>query len=303
MELIFLFLLSIIPGIFLLFVILYMDRNEREPMHLIIITFFLGVLSTIPALIVQLILSIIPIFSIPGIIGAFFSSFIQVAPIEELAKLSVVLIFIFPNKHFNEENDGIVYVSTSALGFAVFENIFYVFGHGFEVGILRAVTAIPIHCFTGVIMGYFVGLAKFAPQPRRTTLILKGYFLAYFIHASYNTLCLSGTYLALLIFPVVLGTIVSGILLLRNGRKLSLQRWQNTIPISPPKPPNRWKIYISRTLFILIIIFWVLLFYGYSLDPQESLLSIILGGMILSFFPFCISIVLEVSYYFDRQKT
>lgn len=311
MELILLLILSAAPGIFLLGVILYMDRHEREPMRLVILAFFLGILSTVPALLVESILGIIPIFNIPGLMGAFLSSFFQVAWIEELSKLGVILLFLFRHKEFNEENDGIVYVGASALGFAVFENIFYVLVYGYEVGFLRAVSAVPIHCFTGVIMGYFVGLAKFSPnRESRNKNIIIGYLTAYFIHAVYNTLALSGTYLAFLIFPVVIATIISGILLLRKGRKLSIKRWQGNIHIAPTTlskvKPGRWKLYLSRLIIAVIIIFWILLITGYNLDQSENginLLSLLVGGAFISFFPFLIALVLEISHFFSRRRS
>ncbi len=308
MEMIFLLLLSIVPGLFLMGIVIYMDRQEKEPMRMIMLAFILGVLSTIPAIIIELALSIIPIFSIPGIAGAFFSSFIQVAPVEELSKLGVILLFIYNNREFNEENDGIVYVAISALGFAVFENIFYVFQYGYEIGILRAVTAIPIHCFTGIIMGYFVGLSKFAEnRDARKGKIIKGFMIAYIIHAFYNTCALSGTYIAILILPTVIATIITGVILLRKGRMLSIKRWHENPELiyTAEKKAGRWKIYISRTGFVLIALFWILLAAGYATlesSPGISLAGVLAGGVFLSIFPFMISLVLELSYRKGKKR-
>ena len=308
MDIIFLAVLSIVPGLFLLGVVLYMDRQEREPMRMIIFAFFLGVLSTVPAIMIEFMLGVIPVFRIPGITGAFLSSFIQVAPVEEAVKLGVIMLFIYRHKEFNEENDGIVYVAVSALGFAVFENIFYVLQYGMTVGIMRAFTAVPIHCFTGVIMGYFVGTAKFLPDKAKTkSRILKGYLLAYIIHASYNTLALSCNILALLIFPVVIATIVIGLMLLRRGRRLSIARWSKEgIPGEiGVKISGRWKIVISRVLFVMLLGFWLLIAVGYSLETDRSgidIYSLIAGGLVISFIPFAIGFVLEMSFRRDKKR-
>ena len=54
----------------------------------------------------------------------------------------------------------IVYSVFVALGFACIENIFYVFEHGFAVGVFRALFAVPGHACDGVFMGYYLSLAK-----------------------------------------------------------------------------------------------------------------------------------------------
>ena len=83
--------------------------------------------------------------------------------------------------------DGIVYAVMISLVFATVENISYVFKYGEQglfVAITRMFTAIPLHAVCGVILGYFVGLAKFSDDKR--PLLFKGLFLAVLIHALYN---------------------------------------------------------------------------------------------------------------------
>lgn len=46
------------------------------------------------------------------------------------------------------------------MGFAVIENILYVFEHGLEVGIMRSFTSIPGHGMFAIYMGVYYGLAK-----------------------------------------------------------------------------------------------------------------------------------------------
>ena len=83
--------------------------------------------------------------------------------------------------------DGIVYAVMISLGFATVENIFYVFNHPgqeMQVAIMRMFTAIPLHAACGVILGYFVGLAKFSDN--KNILLYKGLFLATLVHGLYN---------------------------------------------------------------------------------------------------------------------
>ena len=49
---------------------------------------------------------------------------------------------------------------------------------------MRMFTAIPLHAACGVILGYFVGLAKFSDN--KNILLYKGLFLATLVHGLYN---------------------------------------------------------------------------------------------------------------------
>lgn len=320
MEIILLVVIAILPPIAFLVYILYLDRLEPEPLKLIARVLFLGCLSIVPAVVVELSLAMIPIFSMGGIAGSALKSFIMIAPIEECVKLAVVMIFIWKNRNFNEENDGIVYTGTAAIGFALLENMLYVVQHGLATGILRSVTSIPLHTFTGVLMGYFVGIARFAPSPgdaRR--MILKGLIIAIIFHGAYDTLALSGTAAAALLIPLVIALFVLGIIYLKKGKKLSAQRWGGAGPAAVetaavPTPPvtaaapepegtGRYKIVISRILFALSGIFWALLILGMadkSGGTSEPASTIIAGGIILTAIPIVIGIVLEVSYHRHR---
>ncbi|VAW24158.1 Protease PrsW, partial [hydrothermal vent metagenome] len=58
------------------------------------------------------------------------------------------------------------------------------FKGGLDVALIRAITAIPAHATFGVIMGYFMGLAKFSNQKRKWNLI--GLSLAILAHGTYD---------------------------------------------------------------------------------------------------------------------
>ena len=83
--------------------------------------------------------------------------------------------------------DGIVYAVMISLGFATVENIAYVFnneGEEFFTAVIRMFTAIPLHAVCGVLLGYFVGLAKFSDNSK--PLLYKGLFIATLVHGLYN---------------------------------------------------------------------------------------------------------------------
>src|SRR5690606_34909890 len=89
-----------------------------------------------------------------------------------------------PHKEFDEPFDGIVYAVMVSLGFAATENIAYVVQGGYEVALLRAFTAVPAHATFGIMMGYYMGKAKFSL--RRQQLNLLGLFLATLFHGAYD---------------------------------------------------------------------------------------------------------------------
>ena len=126
MNTLLLLILAITPSFILLYFILFMDRHEKEPLGLVIKIMLLGAMSVAPAIVMEYIMGMLPIYSQGQFTRAVMISFVQVAWVEELCKLGVVLLFAWNNKNFNEENDGIVYVGSSAIGFAMLENIFYV---------------------------------------------------------------------------------------------------------------------------------------------------------------------------------
>lgn len=101
-----------------------------------------------------------------GITGDFISAFFMVGLVEELLKFSVVMLIAFRRKAFNEPYDGITYCVMVSLGFATIENTLYVFDdREISTAVSRMFLAVPAHTVFGVIMGFFVGLARFGKQP------------------------------------------------------------------------------------------------------------------------------------------
>jgi|GEM_PF-117760 len=324
MNTIFLLILALAPGFILLFFILFNDRNEREPMGLVVKVLFWGALSVAPAALTEMLLGQLPIYGSNITVKAFMQAFIQVAWVEELCKLGVVLIFAWKNSHFSEENDGIVYVGASALGFAMLENVFYVLSFGFKTGILRSISAMPLHCFSGVVMGYYVGVAKISTDPKiQRKNIFKGFFIAFVIHGLYDALLFTRTPAGILVFPLVASIFIISLRLLKKGRIQSLLRSGTTpyTPVSPalqaetaappgnaslcpPQTDQAWKLIVSRILLSLSIIFWALIFIGVSFKPiylKSGAADMILGGIILTFFPIFFGVALEISYRRKKQ--
>ncbi len=110
---------------------------------------------------------------------------------EEVGKFTVLVLYCVPHREFDEPVDGLVYGVVVALGFATLENIFYVLGAGWQVGVFRAFTSIPLHAALGAIMGAYVGRARFDPARGRLPLAvgptLKGLGAAILLHGLYDS--------------------------------------------------------------------------------------------------------------------
>jgi RsiW-degrading membrane proteinase PrsW (M82 family) len=202
-------IMAIIPSLVLVFLFMRFDRRRPEPKGEIMRAFMLGVFSTFPVLILEV---LVDTFFSPWFINplylAILEAFIVAALCEEGIKLMVVRYFLYRRSHFNEVMDGIVYTVAAGLGFACLENIIYVASGGIAVALTRAFTAVPLHAVCSALLGYALGVARFAPTAaEEQRLIAGGLFLAVFIHGTYNFLLFMvpfwGGLSALGVFPLL----------------------------------------------------------------------------------------------------
>lgn len=164
--------LALAPVVALGTYIYYRDKWEKEPLKLLIWCFIGGMISCIPIIIFEITTDLLFKPNHANLFDAFLSAFVFVGFTEEFWKWIAVLVIAFRSKNFNEPYDGITYAVMVSLGFAAVENILYVFQGGIMVGLLRAFTAVPAHTIMGILMGYFLGLAKCNPSTRALNLIL-----------------------------------------------------------------------------------------------------------------------------------
>ena len=185
MYIIFSFICAVAPAVFLVVYYYKQDKAKPEPKGLIVKIFIIGIFSTIIAVILELLISLLaPLVKI-DLLFYFFNAFVVAGFSEELIKLLVVLFFVFKNVEFDKVVDGIVYTVVASLGFACFENIMYVLKGGLSTAIIRAFTSIPLHALASGIMGFYIGKAKF-DVVNRAKIIIKGLFIAILIHGYYD---------------------------------------------------------------------------------------------------------------------
>ena len=225
----FLLILSVAPAALLMFFVYHQDKYQKEPIKSLIKAFCAGMLSVVFTLItvkiIDYTIGLIPYFNQT----VFYDSFVTAGIPEELCKFLVFMIFIWRDKNFDEYFDGIVYASFISLGFASVENIMYVLPGGLGVGIIRALLSIPGHFLFGVILGYFLSLAKFNGSKRGLYIFL-GLLIAMIAHGLFDWLLMFsnrvGDILSAFIYLLFIG---GDIMLWRLGLKLIKKHQQNSL--------------------------------------------------------------------------
>lgn len=232
--------LAVAPGLAIILFILFKDRYNKEPRLTLFVSFFLGCLSIIPAAFVEEAFELTMDGTVAGL--AIFV-YLIVAGSEELGKFIGLRFYSYNRKSFDEPFDGIVHSLMVSMGFATIENILYVLkfaeiGQGLQVGIMRAFMAVPAHGVFAVLMGFYMGKAKF--QKNGFGLMLLGLLLAVFFHGTYDfflfykTKTYAGTdanELALLggaVLTLIVGLIIS-FKLINRQRKQSEQAYRQNL--------------------------------------------------------------------------
>ncbi len=187
----YLLLLALAPAIIIMMYVYFRDKYEKEPVKLILKGILLGAVIIFP---VGLIENYLIAFGkgFDKIPKAAFDGYIVAGATEEAFKYLMVFILIWRNHNFNEKFDGIVYAVSVSLGFAAIENLLYVFsGNSLQVGLLRAFTAVPGHTVFGIVMGFYLGLARFSIKDRRKWL-LSAFTIPWLLHGTYDFMLMSG---------------------------------------------------------------------------------------------------------------
>lgn len=246
--------LAVAPGLAICLYIFYRDQYNREPAFTLLMSFVWGLLTTLPAVAIEMVADGLVLETLTGII---ISSFFFVALVEEFCKFLPLRYYALSRKSFDEPLDGIVHSVMIAMGFATLENIAYILSadNGWQVGMLRMFTSVPAHASFAVIMGYYAGKAKF-DFINRKALLLKGVLLATFFHGAYDSCLflvkvLPGTVSSLLLVLGALTSLITAIILslklIRLHRKTS-QQYHDLKPVLAIKYASLNDIPLIRSL-------------------------------------------------------
>jgi len=176
---------AIVPVFLIIFYVYLKDKYDREPKRLLLLHFILGAfVSILITTVLYTSIGFFVEFDRNSIIQQFIYAFFVVALFEEFSKYVIVRFIAQPNKKFDEPFDGIIYAVMVSMGFAATENILYVFNGGLGVALIRAFTALPAHATFGILMGFYMGKAKFSSH--RIRFNLTGLLLAILFHGAYD---------------------------------------------------------------------------------------------------------------------
>ena len=224
-----LLILSLAPGLVIMLYIYEKDIHEPEPIPQLIISFFYGVLSMLLATgIIYLIYKNFK-FNDHSFADMAIKAFLIVALVEEGSKFLFIRGILYPHDDFNEPFDGIIYSVKVGMGFALTENLFYVFNGDAGTALVRMFTAVPAHAFFAVIMGFFLGEAKW--EHKHTT--------RYSIIAIVAATILHGIYDYFLFISFVPGLWIGAILCLVGGYFLAHRAMEIHQETSPFKSDDK----------------------------------------------------------------
>ena len=216
---------TVIPGVLWVLYFHRKDKYERDPGGLVAKTFLMGAVMIIPAGIVESLFRGI-LRNPPSLAALLLAAVFGVGFVEEFFKYWAVRRVACDHPAFNEPVDGIIYAVSAGLGFAAFENVLYAWSLGLGVGIVRAVLTSLVHASFSGIVGFSMGLAKFAPRGVGGAMIGRGLMLAAVLHGLYDFLLMSQ--LTNFYITVLIVILLHSVLLSRIRFALKLSPFQHT---------------------------------------------------------------------------
>lgn len=177
-----------------LLVIWWLDRYEREPLWLVLITFVWGALGgTALGCVISLAMSVPLDAVVPSVYSHLVLATVTAPLAEEFTKGLIFLVLIF-TPHLDNETDGLIYGAAAGLGFAAVENVLYFMAVAaagpevfFATVIVRTLFSALVHTISTALLGYTIGYIRHRRLlPWLWALPLLGFALAVINHAFWN---------------------------------------------------------------------------------------------------------------------
>ncbi|TFE00429.1 glutamic-type intramembrane protease PrsW [Jeotgalibacillus sp. R-1-5s-1] len=190
---------AIAPGLALLSYFYLRDQYDTEPVFTVLRAFILGLAITFPVMFFQYVLEEEVVFS-----NLILQSFLSYGLLEEFFKWFILYFYIIHLIEFDEPYDGIVYGAAVSLGFATLENLLFLAVFGLETAVGRALLPVSSHALFGVVMGYYIGKAKFTKDRNKKRLIFISLALPVTLHTLYDYILVSSVHWIYYIIPFML---------------------------------------------------------------------------------------------------
>ena len=216
-----LFTVAIAPGL-ALFSYFYLRKEiANEPSRTLLQTFFYGAIMTFPILFAQHVFEEEHIFSNEFIRNVLFTS-----GIEEFFKWLILFLTIYHHVDFEDAYDGILYGASISLGFATVENILYLLTYGTDIAFLRALLPVSSHALFGVVLGYYLGKAKFADETKKKKILFIAFLAPFILHFIYNSIFLIQEIFLYLIIPFMLFLWWFGLTRVKYAHTFAMQQFR-----------------------------------------------------------------------------
>lgn len=173
--------LALAPSLLWLWYFWRQERSTHEGAGPMARAFLWGVLSVIPAVILEL------VASKPGNGATMLECFLVIGPAEEICKFLATLRAIKNEPDFDEPSDGIVAAAAVALGFAFAENLGYFAGASGGLVVVRTLLSVPAHVLFSVFYGAALGRRRCATGVPAHTLV-QALFMASIVHGLFDAL-------------------------------------------------------------------------------------------------------------------
>ena len=215
---------GILPALFWLYFWLREDKLKPEPRSLIMLSFFGGMAAVLAAFFAEKIIR-----------DAVASNLILIAIyapiIEELFKFLAAYFSVLKRKEDDEPIDPIIYLISSALGFAALENALFLMSPLSENNIITSVTtgnlrfigATLLHVVASSIIGIFIGFSFYKRKIFKFFMIIIGLATAITLHSFFNFFIIRGTDESILeVFAGLWVAVIFLILILEKVKKIKM---------------------------------------------------------------------------------
>jgi len=182
---------------------LYFNRRiSKEFSTLLIKSFFMGMLGIIVLLAAQYLSSWLGLSELRNLKRTIFYSFVTIGFASELGIYIIYRYFILPKDPVNKPIHGITFSIMVALGFSAIQLLLFIL-NPLDISSLFPETLytfvyVPANLIFAVIMGFYVGMAKFLKS--RFVYCMTGLFAASFFHGLFNFCLLTKDFKLLSLF-------------------------------------------------------------------------------------------------------
>lgn len=215
---------GILPALFWLYFWLREDKLKPEPRSLIMLSFFAGTVAVLASLFAEK--------TVKNIIADNIILVAIYAPIiEELFKFLGSYFTTLRRKEDDEPIDPIIYLISSALGFAALENVLFLMSPLSEnniitsiaTGNLRFIGATLLHVVASASIGIFIGFSFYKSKFFKFFMIITGLAVAITLHSFFNFFIIKGTDESILaVFGSLWVAVIFLILILEKVKRIKM---------------------------------------------------------------------------------